>query len=133
VVRFNLETKEVNDFYVNKVLGIEGVAPERPTAAIFDPNGNELYVLDFGELIAQNGVFWPSANTGALWRISKVESLGLAGFARPCTLSRSFGRINRDRYGWLRYFRKKEKERVMAVFLKDPQLIAVGLCYRRSR
>jgi hypothetical protein len=80
VVRFNLETKEVNDFYVNKVPGIEGVAPERPTAAILDPSGEDLYVLDFGELIGQKGVFWPSANTGALWKITKVESLGIAGF-----------------------------------------------------
>jgi glucose/arabinose dehydrogenase len=86
VVRFNLETKEVNDFYVNKVPGIEGVAPERPTAAILDPRGEDLYVLDFGELIAQKGVFWPSSNTGALWKISKVESPGMAGFVLNRTL-----------------------------------------------
>jgi glucose/arabinose dehydrogenase len=74
VVRFDLETKEVSDFYVNKAIGVKGVAPERPTAAHFSHHDGNLYMVDFGELVAKGGVFYPSAGTGALWKISKVQS-----------------------------------------------------------
>jgi hypothetical protein len=74
VVRFNPKTKEVSNFYVNKVPGAKGVAPERPTAAHFSHHDGSLYIVDFGELATNGKVFFPSAETGALWKITKVES-----------------------------------------------------------
>lgn len=82
VVRLNLETKKASDFYVNKVPGPEGVAPERPTAAHFGPDGR-LYVVDFGELATDRAVFFPSAATGSLWRISRGGSSPSPGFNYP--------------------------------------------------
>lgn len=68
VVRFDLQTRQVQDFYINLIPGPGGTAPERPTAAQFSPDGS-LYVVDFGELATDTKVFFPSALTGALWRI----------------------------------------------------------------
>lgn len=67
VVRVNLETGQIRDFYVNKK-GLElKDAPKRPVAAIFNPKGNALYVVDFGLM----GPREKSEGTGSLWRIVK--------------------------------------------------------------
>lgn len=68
----NPRTKKMHDFYVNKVPGEKVIPPERPTAVKFDPTGTYFYVVDFGELVTDTGVFFPSALTGGLWRICRV-------------------------------------------------------------
>jgi glucose/arabinose dehydrogenase len=65
VVRVNLETGQIRDFYTNHVgLEIES-GPKRPVAAIFNSNADELYVIDFGLMGPRD----KSAGTGSVWRI----------------------------------------------------------------
>lgn len=67
VVRVNLKTGQIRDFYVNqKGLNIQD-APKRPVGAIFNPSGDALYVVDFGNM----GPREKSAGTGSVWRIVK--------------------------------------------------------------
>ncbi|MGG1663637.1 hypothetical protein [Brevibacillus sp. NRS-1366] len=46
--------------------------PERPIAVRFSPDGESLYVLDFGKLGAAATTAIPYSGTGALWRISRA-------------------------------------------------------------
>lgn len=65
IVRVNLETGQIRDFYKNNVgLKIES-GPIRPVAAIFNPNADQLYVIDFGLMGPRD----KSAGTGSVWRI----------------------------------------------------------------
>lgn len=67
VVRVDIETGQIRDFYINyKGLEIED-GPKRPVGATFNPKGDILYVVDFGLM----GPREKSAGTGALWRIVK--------------------------------------------------------------
>lgn len=66
VVRVNVKSGQVRDFYVNKRGKNIKDAPMRPVAAIFDPSGEDLYVVDFGVLGREK-------NTGSLWRIKKEK------------------------------------------------------------
>lgn len=72
VVRANLESGQVRDFYVNRRPGKGLTQPERPIAVKFDPAGRCLYLLDFGVLEAVPGNIIPHAGTGALWRITRA-------------------------------------------------------------
>lgn len=65
VVRVNLDTGQIKDFYANKKgLDIKA-APIRPVAAMFSPKGDELYIVDFGLM----GPREKSQGTGSVWRI----------------------------------------------------------------
>lgn len=67
VVRVNIETGQIRDFYINKRgLNIQD-GPKRPVAATFNPKGDVLYVVDFGLM----GPREKSEGTGSLWRIMK--------------------------------------------------------------
>lgn len=72
VVRANLASGQVRDFYVNLRPGAGGPWPERPIDAKFCPRDRCLYVVDFGVLEAIPGHFIPHAGTGALWRIRRA-------------------------------------------------------------
>lgn len=66
VVRVNIETGQVKDFYVNKkALDIKN-GPMRPVAATFNPAGDALYVVDFGFLGKEK-------ETGGLWKITRKK------------------------------------------------------------
>jgi glucose/arabinose dehydrogenase len=78
ILRVDMETREAREFYVNLVPGPSGSAPERPTAVRFGPDGC-LYVVDYGRLAAAAGRLYPSALTGALWRISPRRPLIAGG------------------------------------------------------
>jgi glucose/arabinose dehydrogenase len=77
VLRVNLDTKEIHDFAVNRgemnapasKLGSGGL--ERPLAVRFDPNGQALYIADFGVLTMDKGGAEPRPETGVIWRIVK--------------------------------------------------------------
>jgi glucose/arabinose dehydrogenase len=78
VVRVNVETGVIEDFAVNQgpVQGpasrIGGGGLERPIAARFDPSGEALYVVDFGELALVGDDIVPRPGTGVLWRIVRT-------------------------------------------------------------
>lgn len=72
VVRANLASGQVRDFYVNRRPGAGGAWPERPIDVKFCPRHHCLYLVDFGVLEAIPGHFIPHAGTGALWRIRRA-------------------------------------------------------------
>jgi glucose/arabinose dehydrogenase len=80
VVRVETEGGIIHPFAVNKGIadapaskqGTGGL--ERPIAARFDPTGNALYVVDFGQMLAGPKGVQPIQNTGVLWRITREES-----------------------------------------------------------
>lgn len=63
ISRFNLNTKDANDFYINRNPGAGGKGIERPVAIRFSPDGKTMYVVDFGILM--------TPKTGAIWMITK--------------------------------------------------------------
>ena len=76
VVRVNPETGEIFAFVSNK----KGNAPasklktggvERPVAVRFSPEGNELYIVDFGVMLTSEKGAQPIAGTGVIWKVSK--------------------------------------------------------------
>ena len=77
IVRVDTERGMIEDFAVNKdakngpasKLGSGGL--ERPVAVRFSPNGDSLYVIDFGVLIQDKQGSKPQQGTGAIWRISR--------------------------------------------------------------
>jgi glucose/arabinose dehydrogenase len=75
VVRVDVATGVVEDFAVNRgplqgpASRIGGGGLERPVAARFDPEGEALYVVDFGELALEGETVVPRPGTGVLWRI----------------------------------------------------------------
>lgn len=78
VVRVDVATGRIEDFAVNKgrkngpasKMGHHGL--ERPIAARFTPDGNALYVVDFGVLLESKHGSFPQQQTGVLWRITRV-------------------------------------------------------------
>ena len=77
VVRVNIHTGVVEDFAVNKgkrngpALKYKNAGLERPISVRFDPQGNNLYVVDFGVVkMTKNGPE-PQTGTGAIWKVSK--------------------------------------------------------------
>ena len=76
VVRVNPETGVIHDFVVNK----EGYFPasnlktggiERPVAVRFSPDGNELYIVDFGVMLTSEKGPVPIEQTGVIWKVTK--------------------------------------------------------------
>lgn len=79
VVRVDLSIRKVENFLVNRQSGAvrhpnDGISPERPVAAAFDPGGRALYVVDFGLVEVVRGAITPVAGTGVLWRISRAPT-----------------------------------------------------------
>ncbi|WNC12958.1 hypothetical protein [Brevibacillus brevis] len=72
VVRANPFTGQVRDFLINLKPGMDKDGPERPIAVRFSPDGESLYVLDFGKLSAAATTAIPYSESGALWRISRA-------------------------------------------------------------
>jgi glucose/arabinose dehydrogenase len=77
VVRANVQTGAIEDFVVNKgrtngpasEIGRAGL--ERPVAARFDPSGQALYVVDFGQMPMTEQGPAPKKQTGVVWKITK--------------------------------------------------------------
>jgi len=77
VVRVNVNTGVINDFAVNKgkengpgsLLGSGGL--ERPVAVRFSPDGNALYVVDFGVMLMSSEGAKPQSETGVIWKITR--------------------------------------------------------------
>ncbi len=72
VVRANLASGQVRDFYMNQRPGTGGARPERPIDVKFCPRDRCLYLVDFGVLEAVPPNFIPHAGSGALWRIRRA-------------------------------------------------------------
>jgi glucose/arabinose dehydrogenase len=75
LIRVDLNTGVIRDFAANRGL-VNGPASrlgsgglERPIAARFAPDGQSLYLVDFGVLLKQGEHDVPQAETGSLWRI----------------------------------------------------------------
>jgi hypothetical protein len=76
VVRVNPDTGVIHDFVVNK----EGYVPasnlknggiERPVAVRFSPDGNDLYIVDYGVMLTSDKGPMPVEQTGVIWKVSK--------------------------------------------------------------
>lgn len=57
---------------INLKPGKAGEGPERPVAVRFSPDGQSLYVVDFGILGADVATAIPFSETGAVWRIVRA-------------------------------------------------------------
>lgn len=71
VVRAMPYTGQVQDFLINVMPGKEKYGPERPVAIRFSPDGETLYVLDFGKLDATATTAIPYSESGAVWRVRR--------------------------------------------------------------
>jgi glucose/arabinose dehydrogenase len=77
VVRVDIRTGQVADFAFNRgpqqgpASSAGGGGLERPVAARFSPDGQALYVVDFGILRSGKGGIQPRDDTGVLWRITR--------------------------------------------------------------
>ena len=79
VVRIDPETGTVHDFAANRGgtngpaswLGTRGL--ERPIAARFSPDGEALWVVDFGVMTMRGGTYGPRPGTGVLWKITRTD------------------------------------------------------------
>lgn len=78
VVRVNTETGVIYTFAVNKKdnlpaskLNSGGI--ERPVAVRFSPDGNSLYIVDYGIMLTSEEGPKPIEETGVIWKISKQE------------------------------------------------------------
>jgi glucose/arabinose dehydrogenase len=77
VVRVNVQSGVITDFAVNRAdrdgpaSKVGGNGFERPVAVRFTPNGDMLYVVDFGVLRMEGKDSRPQQNTGSLWRIRR--------------------------------------------------------------
>jgi glucose/arabinose dehydrogenase len=72
VVRLNSVTGKIDDFLVNKKPGLEGTGMERPIDVKFTPDGNQLFVLDYGYVLSDNAGWKSFANSGILWSVRPV-------------------------------------------------------------
>jgi hypothetical protein len=71
VVKVNPITGQIRDFLVNPHGEANKQGPIRPVAAVFNPSGDSLYVVDFGILGTSETVGKPQRNSGALWKVVK--------------------------------------------------------------
>jgi glucose/arabinose dehydrogenase len=77
VVRVDVQKGVIEDFAVNKgkfngpASKIGGGGLERPIAVRFSPDGQSLYVVDFGVLTQDKKGAKPREGTGVVWRISR--------------------------------------------------------------
>ncbi|PRY10675.1 glucose/arabinose dehydrogenase [Pontibacter ummariensis] len=79
VIRVNVETGVVTEFAANKG---KMVAPasklmtgglERPISVKFSPDGESLYIVDFGIMETGEEDLNPEVETGVIWKITKTE------------------------------------------------------------
>jgi len=79
VVRADVRSGIVSDFAVNKgktngpASWLRSSGLERPVAVKFNPQGDALYVVDFGVLLQSEEGANPVKGTGALWKITRQE------------------------------------------------------------
>jgi glucose/arabinose dehydrogenase len=78
VVRVDVETGVVQDFAANK--GGTGPASllkngglERPVSVSFSPEGDAMYIVDYGILLMTNGESKPREKTGVVWKVTKKQ------------------------------------------------------------
>lgn len=80
VVRVDLEEGVVHGFATNKdgtdapASKLDGEGLERPVSVRFSPDGEALYVVDFGVLTMTENGPQPRPRTGVLWRITREKS-----------------------------------------------------------
>jgi glucose/arabinose dehydrogenase len=81
VVRVDVTNGTIEDFAVNRgrengpASKLDRGGLERPVAARFTPDGQALYVVDFGVLTQDGATAQPRRETGVLWRITRTEDL----------------------------------------------------------
>ena len=75
VIRVNVEEGTAEPFMHNKTMGPASAhgtgGIERPVSCKFSPDGESLYVLDFGHARITKGAMFAFAHTGVLWKISR--------------------------------------------------------------
>jgi glucose/arabinose dehydrogenase len=76
VVAIDLETGEPEIFMKNRVPGPASAHPgngglERPVDVKFSPDGQSMYVLDFGLHAITKRYIWAYGHTGVLWRVTR--------------------------------------------------------------
>ena len=81
LVRVNLATKQVSNFYVSNNWGESGTAIHRPLSITFSPDGSKLYVGDLGVL--SSTTFGIKPGNAGVWMIAKVA--GAAGSPAAAT------------------------------------------------
>ncbi|HBX24362.1 MAG TPA: glucose dehydrogenase [Desulfotomaculum sp.] len=72
VVRVDPQAGQVHDFLVSNNPGPDGTGPARPVDVKFDPRGENLYIVDFGVMQANQGAIIPWSRTGSLWKVSRI-------------------------------------------------------------
>ncbi|MFU1796065.1 PQQ-dependent sugar dehydrogenase [Paenibacillus azoreducens] len=73
VVRVDLDTGQISDFFTNPKGDSATRGPVRPIDVKFNPAGNELYLVDFGIMGTLQTGRNPKPKTGSLWRIVKTK------------------------------------------------------------
>lgn len=80
VVRVDTSNGVVEDFAVNRVVGngpatwLKSGGLERPVSVEFAPDGQALYIVDFGILMmSEKGDANPMKKTGVIWKITKEQ------------------------------------------------------------
>lgn len=82
VVRVNPRTGVIHDFAANRgskngpASWIGGGGLERPVDARFAPDGEALYIVDFGVMKVSEREVVPVPRTGVLWRIARIDAEG---------------------------------------------------------
>lgn len=76
VVRANPETGVVQDFAINRdgnapAVNLKNGGLERPIAVRFSPDGNALYIVDFGVMLTSEKGPQPFERTGVIWKITR--------------------------------------------------------------
>jgi len=75
ILKVNAKTGKAEDFIKNKVQGpaswTNKAGLERPASVKFSPNGDVLYIVDFGVVNINSGKLEPVPNTGVIWKVSK--------------------------------------------------------------
>ncbi|MEX0647495.1 MAG: PQQ-dependent sugar dehydrogenase [Balneolaceae bacterium] len=75
IVRVNVHTGETEEFALNKKPGPGSASGtggfERPLGLVFSPDGDELYIVDFGMLIMSPMGPLPEPDTGSIWKITR--------------------------------------------------------------
>lgn len=77
VVRVNVETGAVHDFAANKgkytgpASKLKNGGLERPVSVTFSPEGDALYIVDYGILTMTGGESNPHVETGVIWKVTK--------------------------------------------------------------
>ncbi|CAN5339362.1 hypothetical protein BH23BAC1_BH23BAC1_07210 [soil metagenome] len=85
VVRVDVENGIIEDFVVNNgrrngpasKLGSGGL--ERPVAVRFHPDGNSMYIVDFGVMLTEGNGPQPVKETGVIWKVTRSQEVTLKG------------------------------------------------------